>query len=103
MWKNLLAGFQGQTVQARPNLGTDEMSRLAIVFPDLLIVRAYKILAGRSKLGAQVLLVIYLSLLGCAVYLVWSCLAGFHSLDPLQDDANDHMVQREQLPSNVSA
>ena len=103
VWKNLLAGFQGQTVQARPNLGTDEMSRLAIVFPDLLIMRAYKVLAGRSKLGAQVLLLIYLSLLGCTAYLVWFSLAGVHSLGPLQDDANDDAVRRKQLPSNVSA
>lgn len=86
-WKNLLAGLHGQTVQARPGSGTDDVSRLSIVFPDLIVTRAYQGLAGRSKAAAELLLLLYFIALGCTAYLLWSSVSEFPKKTLLREEA----------------
>jgi hypothetical protein len=71
VWKNLLTGIQGRPLQARPNVGTAEESKLLMVFPDLLVMRVYAVVAERSKAAAEILLLLYISTVGYVVYLLW--------------------------------
>jgi hypothetical protein len=80
VWENLLIGLHGQPLPARADLGTDEVSKLSTVFPDLLIGRVYQVLAVRSKAAALIVLLFYLSALGFIAYLLWSSVQRQESL-----------------------
>lgn len=71
VWKNLLTGLHGRPLQARPNVGTAEESKLLMVFPDLLAMRVYAVVAERSKAAAEILLLLYVSAVGYVACLLW--------------------------------
>ena len=79
VWKNLSAGLRGQAVQANHTVGTEEESKLLTAFPDLLVTRLYRILAGRSKAAAEILLLFYIGALGGTAYLLWDLTSQFES------------------------
>jgi hypothetical protein len=71
VWKELLTTLHGQAPQVRPNVGTAEESKLLMVFPDLLVMRIYTVLAERSKAIAEILLLLYVGAVGYVTYLLW--------------------------------
>jgi hypothetical protein len=71
VWKTLLNGLQGRPLQARPNVGTPEESKLLMVFPDMLAMRIHAVVEERSKTAAQILLLLYVSALGYVACLLW--------------------------------
>jgi hypothetical protein len=85
VWENLLQGLHGQPLPARADLGTDEVSKLSTVFPDLLIGRVYQVLAGRSKAAADVVVLLYVCALGFITYLLWSSVQRREALTESQD------------------
>jgi hypothetical protein len=70
--RNLLLGFEGRPVALRPGLTNDDMSKLTVVFPDLLVVRVHHLLARRSAIAVTLLLLVYAGLLGFTIYYLWS-------------------------------
>ncbi len=72
VWKTLLTAVHGRPLPVRPNVGSNEESKLLTVFPDLLVMRAYQVLAERSYAAARILLLLYVGCLGSITYLLWS-------------------------------
>jgi hypothetical protein len=72
VWKNLNAELHGRPVPVRANVGSEEESKLLTVFPDLLVMRVHQVVANHSKPAAALLLLLYLTALGCTAYLLGS-------------------------------
>jgi hypothetical protein len=98
VWKSLLTTLKGRPPQVRPNVGTAEESKLLMVFPDLLVMRVYTVLAERSKAIAEVLLLLYVGAIGYVTYLLWYIVGkrealtgndgGFPSLTSVTEEAD---------------
>lgn len=99
VWKNLVIGLQGRPQQVRPNVGTAEDSKLLMVFPDLLVMRVFEVVAERSKVGAEIFLLLYVSALGYVAYLLW-CVAGRR--ETLKED-DSGVSERAHIQKQVSA